>query len=146
MIKNFFFWATCVTDWKTSSSLWQVITRLKIHHHITVDDFPLFLTSCKRLLDTFSDLYVRCVHYATKAPPVSYHSVFAFWVVAYGRFVCTCRFDTRWEYSHFCFWAAWEKTSFSWIILGINVSQKNYEAFLLTLATSYKLFCCGCCS
>ena len=30
------------------------------------NDFPLFLTSCKRPLDRFfSDLYVRCVHYAT---------------------------------------------------------------------------------
>ena len=32
---------------------------------LTVNDFPLFLTSCKRPLDAFSDLYVRCVHYAT---------------------------------------------------------------------------------
>ena len=32
---------------------------------LTVNDFPLFLTSCKRPLDTFSNLYVRCVHYAT---------------------------------------------------------------------------------
>ena len=29
------------------------------------NDFPLFLTSCKRPLDAFSDLYVRYVHYAT---------------------------------------------------------------------------------
>jgi len=36
MIKNFFFRATCVTDWKTSSSLRQVITRLRIHHHISI--------------------------------------------------------------------------------------------------------------
>ena len=28
---------------------------------LMVDDFPLLLTSL-----TFSDLYVRCVHYATK--------------------------------------------------------------------------------
>ena len=32
---------------------------------LTVNDFPLFLTSCRRLLDAVSDLYVRCVHYAT---------------------------------------------------------------------------------
>ena len=32
---------------------------------LTVNDFPLYLTSCKRPLDAFSDLYVRCVHYAT---------------------------------------------------------------------------------
>ena len=32
---------------------------------LTVNVFPLFLTSCKRPLDAFSDLYVRCVHYAT---------------------------------------------------------------------------------
>ena len=32
---------------------------------LTVSDFPLFLTSCKRPLDTFSNLYVRCVRYAT---------------------------------------------------------------------------------
>ena len=32
---------------------------------LTVNDFPLFLTSCKRPLDAFSDLYVRCVYYAT---------------------------------------------------------------------------------
>ena len=32
---------------------------------LTVNDFPLFLTSCKRPLDVFSNLYVRCVHYAT---------------------------------------------------------------------------------
>ena len=32
---------------------------------LMVNDFPLFLTSCKRPLDAFSDLYVRCVHYAT---------------------------------------------------------------------------------
>ena len=29
------------------------------------NDFLLFLTSCKRPLDAFSDLYVRCVHCAT---------------------------------------------------------------------------------
>ena len=28
-----------------------------------VNDFPLFLTSCKRPLHTFSGLYFRCVHY-----------------------------------------------------------------------------------
>ena len=34
---------------------------------LTVHDFPLFfLTSCKQPLDAFSDLYVCCVHYATK--------------------------------------------------------------------------------
>ena len=33
---------------------------------LTVNDLPLFLTSCKWPLDAFSDLYVRCVHYATK--------------------------------------------------------------------------------
>ena len=32
---------------------------------LTVNDFSLFLTSCKRPLDAFSDLYFRCVHYAT---------------------------------------------------------------------------------
>ena len=32
---------------------------------LTVDGFPLLLTSCKRPLDAFSDLYVRCVDYAT---------------------------------------------------------------------------------
>ena len=33
---------------------------------LTVNDFPLFLTSCKRPLDAFSDLYVRSgVHYVT---------------------------------------------------------------------------------
>ena len=34
--------------------------------YLTVNDFPLFLNSCKRPLDTFSDLYLSCVHYATK--------------------------------------------------------------------------------
>ena len=29
------------------------------------NDFPVVFTSCKRPLDAFSDLYVRCVHYAT---------------------------------------------------------------------------------
>ena len=95
---------------------------------LTFNDFPLFVTSCKRPLDAFSDLFVRCVHYATKnmrrtlvttwdytchnsktlhalngcvwtssekRPPVfrffwaTTHSVFAFWVVAYGRFDCS---------------------------------------------------------
>ena len=32
---------------------------------LTVNDFPWFLTSCKRPLDTFSDLYFRWVHYVT---------------------------------------------------------------------------------
>ena len=31
---------------------------------LTVNDFPL-LTSCKRPLDSFSNLYFRCVHYVT---------------------------------------------------------------------------------
>ena len=30
-----------------------------------VTNFPLFLTSCKRSLDAFSDLYFRYVHYVT---------------------------------------------------------------------------------
>ena len=29
------------------------------------NDFPIVFTSCKRPLDAFSDLYVRCVHCAT---------------------------------------------------------------------------------
>ena len=33
---------------------------------LTVNDIPLILTSCKRPLDAFYDLYVRCVHCATK--------------------------------------------------------------------------------
>ena len=33
---------------------------------LTVNDFPLFLTSCKGPLDAFSGLYFRCVHYATQ--------------------------------------------------------------------------------
>ena len=33
---------------------------------LTVNDIQLILTSCKRPLDAFYDLYVRCVHYATK--------------------------------------------------------------------------------
>ena len=33
--------------------------------HLMVNDYPLFLTSRKRPLDAFFDLYVRCVHYAT---------------------------------------------------------------------------------
>ena len=41
-------WATMTTFWA-----WKF------------NDFPLFLSSCKRPLDTFSDLYVRCVYYAT---------------------------------------------------------------------------------
>ena len=32
---------------------------------LTVDDFPLFLTSCKGPLDAFSDLFFRYVHYVT---------------------------------------------------------------------------------
>ena len=32
---------------------------------LTVNDFPWFLTYCKRPLDAFSDLYFRCVHYVT---------------------------------------------------------------------------------
>ena len=32
---------------------------------LTVNDFALFLTSSKRPLDAFSDLYVRSVHYGT---------------------------------------------------------------------------------
>ena len=32
---------------------------------MTVNDFPLFLTSGKRPLAAFSDLYFRCVHYIT---------------------------------------------------------------------------------
>ena len=32
---------------------------------LTVKHFPLFLTSCKRPLDAFSDPYFRCVHYFT---------------------------------------------------------------------------------
>ena len=32
---------------------------------LTVNDFP-FIISGKRSLDAFCDLYVRCVHYATK--------------------------------------------------------------------------------
>ena len=32
---------------------------------LTVDDFPLFLNSCKRPLDAFSDPYFRCVNYVT---------------------------------------------------------------------------------
>ena len=32
---------------------------------LMVNDFPLFLTSCKPPLDAFSDLCVCCVHYAT---------------------------------------------------------------------------------
>ena len=32
---------------------------------LIVNDFSLFLTSCKQPLHEFSDLYVRCVHYAT---------------------------------------------------------------------------------
>ena len=32
---------------------------------LIVNDFSLFLTSCKQPLHAFSDLYVRCVHYAT---------------------------------------------------------------------------------
>ena len=31
---------------------------------LTINDFPL-LTSCKRPLDSFSNLYFRCVHYVT---------------------------------------------------------------------------------
>ena len=33
---------------------------------LTVNDFPLFLNSCQLPLEAFSDLYFRCVHYATK--------------------------------------------------------------------------------
>ena len=32
---------------------------------LKVNDFPLFLTSCKRRLDAFSDLCIRYVHYAS---------------------------------------------------------------------------------
>ena len=32
---------------------------------LTVNDFPLFLTSCEQPFDAFSDLYFRCVHYVT---------------------------------------------------------------------------------
>ena len=32
---------------------------------LIVNDFSLFLTSRKQPLHAFSDLYVRCVHYAT---------------------------------------------------------------------------------
>ena len=38
------------------------------HDHffgLTLNDFPLYLTSFKRPPDAFSGLYVRCVHYAT---------------------------------------------------------------------------------
>ena len=38
------------------------------HYHflgLMVNDSSLFLTSCKRPLDVFSDLYVRGVRYAT---------------------------------------------------------------------------------
>ena len=91
---------------------------------LTVKDFPLFLTPCKRLLDAFSDLYfslyalsylehtknfsdtmqfdILCArNFSRKKPPwplwfdsckrpnpISDHSVFAFWLVAYGRFEC----------------------------------------------------------
>ena len=33
---------------------------------LPVNNCPLFFTSCKRPLERFSDLYVCCVHYATK--------------------------------------------------------------------------------
>ena len=32
-----------------------------------INDFPMFLTTCKRPLDASSDLSVRCVHHATKS-------------------------------------------------------------------------------
>ena len=32
---------------------------------LTINDFPLLLTSCKPPLDAFSDLYFRCVYYVT---------------------------------------------------------------------------------
>ena len=58
-----------------------------------VNDCPLFLTSRKRPLDVFSDLFALGLDLFSEETPcgsilVSDHSVFAILVVAYGRFDC----------------------------------------------------------
>ena len=49
----------------TSSKLPPPVSDRDHFLDLTVNGFPLFLTSCKRPVDAFSDLYVRFVDYAT---------------------------------------------------------------------------------
>ena len=55
-------------QWRVGTSCKQPTPASNCNHFLglMVNDFPLFLTSCKRPLDTFSNLYVCCVHYATE--------------------------------------------------------------------------------
>ena len=52
-------------SWKSFNKLPPSVSNPDHFLGLTVNDFPLLITSCKQPLDAFSDLYVRCVHYTT---------------------------------------------------------------------------------